>query len=87
MEPSESSERLTWVTCCTVGAIVGLSAVPLVLLLPAEYTHPLTAHWPDADELIEGVELPDEEAARRFDLDRTVGESGRPTGWTTRSPR
>ena len=41
MEPPESSERLTWVTCCTVGAIVGLSAVPLVLLLPAESTWPL----------------------------------------------
>ncbi len=41
MEPTESSERLTWVTCCTVGAIVGLSAVPLVLLLSAEYNRPL----------------------------------------------
>ena len=41
MEPSESSERLTWAVCCTVGAILGLSAVPLVLLLPAEYTRPL----------------------------------------------
>jgi hypothetical protein len=87
MEPPESSERLAWVTCCTVGAIVGLSDVPLVLLLPAESTHPLTAPWSDADELIEGVELPDEEAARRFDLDRTVGKSGWPPGWTTRSPR
>jgi hypothetical protein len=41
MEPPEYSERLAWVVCCTVGAIVGLSAVPLVLLLPAEYTRPL----------------------------------------------
>ena len=30
MEPPEYSERLTWVTCCTVGAILGLSAVPLL---------------------------------------------------------
>ena len=41
MEPPEYSERLTWLVCCTVGAIVGLSAVPLVLLLPAAYTRPL----------------------------------------------
>ena len=41
MEPPEPSERLTWVVCCTVGAVVGLSAVPLVLLLPVEYTRPL----------------------------------------------
>ena len=33
IEPPEYSERLTWAVCCTVGAIVGLSAVPLVLLL------------------------------------------------------
>ena len=41
MEPLESSERLTWAVCCTVEAILGLSAVPLVLLLPAEGTRPL----------------------------------------------
>jgi len=41
MGPPDSSERLTWAACCTVGAIVGLSAVPLLLLLPAEYTRPL----------------------------------------------
>jgi hypothetical protein len=41
MEPPEPSERLTWIVCCTVCAIVGLSAVPLALLLPAEYTRPL----------------------------------------------
>ena len=41
MEPPESSERLTWLVCCTVGAILGLSAVPLVLLLPVEVTRPL----------------------------------------------
>ena len=41
MEPPEYSKRLTWAVCCTVGAILGLSAVPLVLLLPAEYTRPL----------------------------------------------
>ena len=41
MEPPEYSERLTWVVCCTAGAIVGLSAVPLVLLLPPEYTRPV----------------------------------------------
>ena len=41
MEPPEYSERLTWAVCCTAGAIVGLSAVPLVLLLPAESTRPL----------------------------------------------
>jgi hypothetical protein len=41
MEPPEYSERLTWIVYCTVGAIVGLSAVPLALLLPAEYTRPL----------------------------------------------
>src|SRR5215213_8720346 len=36
--------------------------------------------WPHADELIEGVEFEDEEAARRFDLDWAVGASGRPPG-------
>ena len=41
MEPPESSEPLTWAVCCTVRAVVGLSAAPLVLLLPAEYTRPL----------------------------------------------
>jgi hypothetical protein len=41
MEPPEHSERLTRAVCCTVGAVVGLSSVPLVLLLPAEYTRPL----------------------------------------------
>ena len=41
MEPPEPSERLTWITGCTVGAIVGLCAVPLVLLLPAGSTRPL----------------------------------------------
>ena len=37
MGPPEYSERLAWVVCCTVGAVVGLSAVPLLLLLPSEY--------------------------------------------------
>ncbi len=41
MEPPEYSERLTWAVCCAVGAVVGPSAVPLVPLLPAEYTRPL----------------------------------------------
>ena len=41
MEPPESSECLAWAVCCAVGAVVGLSAVPLVLLLPAESTRPL----------------------------------------------
>ena len=41
MEPPDPSERLAWAVCCAVGAVVGLSAVPLVLLLPAEYTRPL----------------------------------------------
>ncbi len=41
--------------------------------------NPLTTPWPNADELIEGVEFADE-AARRFDLDRAVGASGRPPG-------
>ncbi len=40
----------------------------------------MTTPWPDADELMEGVEFADEEAARRFDLDRAVGASGRPPG-------
>jgi hypothetical protein len=40
MESPESSERLVRVVCCAVGAIVGQSAVPLVLL-PAEYIRPL----------------------------------------------
>jgi hypothetical protein len=40
--------------------------------------NPLTTPWPDADELIEGVEFADEAAARRFDLARAVGASGRP---------
>ena len=39
--PPASSERLTWAACCPVGALVGLSAVPPVLLLPAESTRPL----------------------------------------------
>ncbi len=42
--------------------------------------NPLTTPWPNAEELIEGVEFADEEAARRFDLDRTVGARGRPQG-------
>ena len=33
MESPESSERLVRVVCCAVGAIMGQSAVPLVLLL------------------------------------------------------
>jgi hypothetical protein len=41
MEPPKSSERLTWVACCTVEAIVRPSAVPLVLRLPVECIHPL----------------------------------------------
>ena len=41
METPESSERLTGAVCCAAGAIVGLLAVPLALLLPAEYTRPL----------------------------------------------
>ena len=41
MEPPEYSERLPWAVCCSVGAILGLSAVPLALLLPAESTRPL----------------------------------------------
>ena len=42
--------------------------------------NPLTTPWPNADELIEGVEFADEEAARRFDLDQAVGASGRLQG-------
>ena len=42
--------------------------------------NPLTTSWPNADELTEGIEFADEEAARRFDLDRAVGASGRPPG-------
>ena len=41
MERPDSSERLTWLVCCTVGAIVGLSAASLALLQPAEHTRPL----------------------------------------------
>ena len=41
---------------------------------------PTHTPWPDADEPIEGVEFADEEATRRFDLDRVVGASGRPPG-------
>ncbi len=49
---------------------------------PADATsaNPLTQPWPGAEELIEGVEFVDEEAARRFDLDRAAGPSGRATG-------
>ncbi len=43
-------------------------------------TNPLTQPWPGADELIEGVEFESEEAARRFDLDRAAGPSGRLPG-------
>ncbi len=46
----------------------------------ASPVNPLTQPWPGADELIEGVEFVDEEAARRFDLDRAAGPSGRPAG-------
>ena len=46
----------------------------------ASPTNPLTTPWPNAEELIEGVEFVDERSARRFDLDRAVGESGRPLG-------
>ncbi|MDP9375661.1 MAG: hypothetical protein M3Q65_25075 [Chloroflexota bacterium] len=46
----------------------------------ASPTNPLTQPWPGADELIEGVEFASEEAARRFDLDRAAGPSGRSTG-------
>ncbi len=41
MEPLEHAECLAWAICCAVGAIEGLSAVPLALLLPAEATRPL----------------------------------------------
>ncbi len=43
----------------------------------ASPVNPLTTPWPGADELIEGVEFADEAAARRFDLDRAAGPSGR----------
>ena len=46
----------------------------------ASLHNPLTTPWPNADELIEGVEFADEAAARRFNLDRAVGASGRPQG-------
>ena len=42
--------------------------------------NPLTQPWPALDELIEGVEFADEAAARRFDLDRALGVSGRREG-------
>jgi hypothetical protein len=42
--------------------------------------NPLTQPWPALEELIEGVEFESEEAARRFDLDRAVGPSGRRPG-------
>jgi hypothetical protein len=42
--------------------------------------NPLTQPWPALDELIEGVEFADEQAARRFDLDRALGPSGRQPG-------
>ena len=42
--------------------------------------NPLTQPWPALDELIEGIEFEDEAAARRFDLDRAVGPSGRRPG-------
>ena len=37
MGPPKSPERLARAVCCAVGAIVGLSAAPLLLLLPVEY--------------------------------------------------
>jgi len=46
----------------------------------ASPANPLTTPWPNGDELIRGVEFVDEAAARRFDLDRAVGESVRPSG-------
>lgn len=44
--------------------------------------NPLTDPWPGAEELIEGVAFADEEAARRFDLDRLAPacDEGRVTG-------
>ena len=39
--------------------------------------NPLTTPWPTVEELIEGVKFADEVAARRFNLDRTIGLSGR----------
>jgi hypothetical protein len=41
MEPPESCERPARAACCTLGTVVGLSDVPLLLLLPDEYTRPL----------------------------------------------
>ena len=41
MQPPVCSERLTWAVCCPVWVIVGLSVIPLVLLLPAVYSRPL----------------------------------------------
>ncbi len=46
----------------------------------ASPANPLTTPWPFVDELIEGVEFVDEAAARRFDLDPAVDESGCPPG-------
>ena len=43
-------------------------------------TNPLTTPWPGCDELIEGVAFASAAAARRFDLDRATGVSGRPVG-------
>ena len=42
--------------------------------------NPLTTPWPGLDELIEEVEFEDAATARRFDLDRTIGASGRRAG-------
>jgi hypothetical protein len=38
-------------------------------------TKPLTTPWPLVEELIEGIEVADEVAARRFDLARVAGAS------------
>ena len=43
IEPPEYSESPARLVCCTAGAVVGLSAVPLVLLLSVEYTPPRLA--------------------------------------------
>ena len=43
-------------------------------------TNPLTPAWPGVEELIEGVAFESEGAARRFDLDRATGPSGRAAG-------
>lgn len=43
-------------------------------------TNPLTAPCPLVEELIEGVAFADERAARRFDLNRAAGPSGRAVG-------